>query len=58
MAGGAITLLRLARGQSTADIQIRPSWLWIWLCAMVVFTVLRNLSGVRVVSTIKVALES
>lgn len=35
-------LLRLARGRSTADIQLSPTWLWLWVCAMVVFTVLRN----------------
>jgi len=38
-------LFRLARGRSTAAIIIRPSWLWIWLGVMIVFTVLRNFSA-------------
>jgi Protein of unknown function (DUF2752) len=36
-------LIRRRRGQTTADIVIRPSWLWIFLVATVIFTVLRNL---------------
>lgn len=35
-------LIRRWRGQFTADINIRPGWLWTWLVAMLGFAVVRN----------------